>query len=75
MGYNYKIQYCASNLNIVPDTLSQAPEFCSILSLSAPLFNSVAAIDRACAQDPEAQAIKTALQQGHAPTLLNEDSL
>lgn len=67
MGYNYKIQYRAGNLNTVPDTLSRAPKFCSILALSAPLFDSVAAIDRACAQDPEAQAIKTAIQQGHTP--------
>lgn len=63
MGYNYKIQFCAGPLNTVPDILFRTDELCPIQAISSPVFDSVAAIDRACSQDLEAQAIVLALQQ------------
>lgn len=64
MGYDYKIEYRAGSLNTVPDLLSRQHELCPIQAISAPVFDSISQIDRACTRDPEAQTIITSLQQG-----------
>lgn len=66
LGYNYKVEYRVGNLNTVADALSRV-ELYSIQAFSNPIFDCLPKIDRACANDPEAQQVITALQQ-HLPT-------
>lgn len=62
LGYDYKIEYRAGHLNTVPDVLSRRPELCSILAISAPIFDSIHHIEQACLRDAEAVTITEALR-------------
>lgn len=64
LGYNYSVEYRAGHLNTAADTLSRQAELCPIQAFSSPIFDCLPQIDRACASNPESQAIISALQNG-----------
>lgn len=61
LGYNYSVEYRPGHLNTFADTLSCQAELCPIQAFSSPIFDCLPQIDRACASDPEFQAIISAL--------------
>ncbi|PRQ33306.1 putative nucleotidyltransferase, Ribonuclease H [Rosa chinensis] len=63
-GYNYTIEYKPGKQNTIPDLLSRRHELLAIQTVSAPIFDSLQLIDRACLNDPEAQGIMQALIKG-----------
>ncbi|PRQ26049.1 putative nucleotidyltransferase, Ribonuclease H [Rosa chinensis] len=64
LGYNYTIEDKPGKANTVPDLLSRRHEVMAIQSVSAPIFDGIQLIDRACLSDPEAQAITTTISNG-----------